>query len=164
MNRSDLTIPRTRLEMMSNAICYSIFLAVIAFLLLKWGELPDAVPFHFGLSGEADQYGSPATLLILPAVAVVVTILMEVLERHPQVHNYPSRLNEDNREAFYLNSRRMLNMTKNMTLIIFSIVILEILSVALEGSSLFGVAMLPLIFMLIGIPIIYGLIRRRQIK
>lgn len=164
MNRSDLTIPRTRLEKISNAICYIAFLAVVAFMLLKWNELPDTVPLHFDLSGEADQYGSPNTLLILPAVAVVVTILMEALERYPQVHNYPSRLNEGNREAFYLNSRQMLNMAKNMTLIIFSIIILEILSVALEGSTLFGVMLFPLIFLLIGIPIIYGLNKRRKIR
>ena len=43
--------------------------------------------------------------------------------KHPEWHNYPKRMNEENVEQFYLLSRKILNQTKNLCLIIFSVII-----------------------------------------
>ncbi len=49
-------------------------LACIVQALSYYGSLPEKVALHFGLSGQADGWGSRADLLILHLVAVAVTV------------------------------------------------------------------------------------------
>ena len=158
-----IDIPKTVLEMMANIAGYSIFAVTLVLTVFTWDSLPERVPVHFNASGDADRYGTAFELLMLPLIGIVVGITMEALERHPEIHNYPIRLSDSNRREFYLNSRKILNLTKNMVFIIFSIVILEMLSVAINGTSLIGGWMLPAILVLGLWPMVYGLLERRKI-
>lgn len=158
-----IEIPKTALEKMANIAGYSIFGLTLVLMVFAWDSLPERVPVHFNASGGADRYGTAFELLMLPVIGIILGIVMEVLEKRPEVHNYPLRLNDSNRREFYLNSRKILNLTKNMVFIIFSIVILEMLSVAINESPLFGGWMLPAILVLALWPMVYGLFERRKI-
>jgi uncharacterized membrane protein len=46
-----------------------------------WQSSPDVVPVHWGASGRVDRYGGRHELLILPAIAVGVYVLLLVLPR-----------------------------------------------------------------------------------
>src|SRR5699024_8690895 len=107
--------------------------------------------------------GTAFELLMLPLIGIVVGITMEALERHLEIHNYPIRLSDSNRREFYLNSRKIVNVTNNMDFIIFSVLIYELLSVAINGPSLIGGWMLPAILVLGLWPMVYGLLERRKI-
>lgn len=152
------------LERFANVIGYGVFAVTISFMILGWENLPDEIPAHFNAAGEVDRFGSQWELLILPVIGIVPGLGMEVLERYPEIHNYPVRLNDTNREAFYLNSRIMLNLSKNSIFIVFSIAIFEMMHVAINNISLLGGWLLPVILILIFSPIIYGIAKRMQIK
>lgn len=147
-----------------NVVGYSSFAITIAFMIFGWNSLPERIPVHFNAAGEVDRYGNAIELLILPVIGILVGVAMEALERHPELHNYPARLNDSNRANFYLNSRKILNLTKNMIFIIFSIIILEMMSVAISKTALFGGWLLPVILILALGPMVYGLFQRRKIK
>ena len=83
-----------------------------SFLIIIWGELPEEVPAHYNAYGVVDRWGSKWELLQLPGVGAFILLLIQTLEKFPEVHNYPQRLNESNAEQFYLNSRKMLNQLK----------------------------------------------------
>ena len=91
-------------------------------------------------------------------------LLMQTIERIPETHNYPDRLNESNAEQFYLNSRKMINQLKNICLLIFAFIIFESVSIAMSWGNRFGIAFLPMVLLGTGVPIIIGLIRQRKIK
>lgn len=93
-----------------------------------------------------------------------ILLLMQTLEKFPEVYNYPQRLNESNAKQFYLNSRKVINQLKNVCLIIFALIQFETISIALDWSSGFGKLFLPIIIIGTVIPIVIGIIRQRKIK
>ncbi|HEX8831809.1 MAG TPA: DUF1648 domain-containing protein, partial [Longimicrobium sp.] len=42
---------------------------------------PGRVPMHWNVRGQVDSWGGPASVFILPAVAMAVVLMMEVLPR-----------------------------------------------------------------------------------
>ncbi len=67
-------------------------------------------------------------------------------------------------EQFYLNSRIMLNMTKNICLVIFAIIIVQIIRVAKGEIHSLGGWFLPVFLVLVFIPIIIGIYKSSKIK
>ncbi len=56
------------------AFCVAAIVVTIAYTALRYGELPDRVPLHFGFSGQADGFGPRPAVWLIPAVQIVVTI------------------------------------------------------------------------------------------
>ncbi|WP_338471422.1 DUF1648 domain-containing protein [Niallia sp. XMNu-256] len=162
-NRSKINIPKTKSEWVWDIIGVTIFVVTTFFLFYVWNLLPDKVPAHYNAVGEVDRWGSKAELLILPGIGLFMLLFMGVLEKFPEIHNYPKRINESNAEQFYLHSRKLLNQLKNICLIIFSIILFESVSIAL-GWSGFGIWLMPIILGGTFIPIIIGLVKQRKIK
>lgn len=162
--RPKIRIPKTKSEWVWDVIGYTCYIGSIVFLLTIWNRLPDQVPAHFNLAGEVDRWGSKWELIILPIIGGITLIIMQFLEKHPEVHNYPSRLNESNAPQFYLLSRKMFNQVKNMCSLIFTAIILESVTIALKWGKGFGVWFLPVLIIAVFIPLMIGLIQQRKIK
>jgi len=77
-------------------------LAVLVFVTLRAffgpARLPDRIPIHFNAAGQADGWGSPAMLLVFPAIAVVIYLLMSLVSRFPAAFNFPVRVTALNRQ------------------------------------------------------------------
>ncbi|WP_081254210.1 DUF1648 domain-containing protein [Bacillus wiedmannii] len=138
------------------------FFGSIIFLIIIWGRLPEEVPAHYNAYGAVDRWGSKWELL--PGIGLFILLLMQALEKFPEVHNYPQRLNELNAKQFYLNSRKMLNQLKNVCLLIFAFIQFETISIALKWSGGFGKLFLPILLIGTVIPIVIGIIRQRKIS
>lgn len=59
-------------------------------------RLPERIPTHFDAAGNANGWGSPATLLLLPIVAVGIYLLISVVSMFPASFNYPVRVTAEN--------------------------------------------------------------------
>jgi uncharacterized membrane protein len=70
-------------------------------------RLPNKIPIHFDLAGHADGWGSPATLLIFPAITVPFYLLFTLAKgRLLEATSYPVEVTDENRgrmEALYLS-------------------------------------------------------------
>ena len=64
------------IRMVLTVFCVLVLLGTVAFLLLRWGGIPDQVPMHFNFKGEADGYGSKTALFLMPAINAVVIVSM----------------------------------------------------------------------------------------
>jgi hypothetical protein len=60
-------------------------------------HLPSRVPLHFDAAGNPDGWGTPATLLFFPGIAVFIYLLFTVVTRFPSAFNYPVRVTPQNR-------------------------------------------------------------------
>lgn len=163
-HRPKLTIKKSKSEWVWDIIGYSFYIGSIIFLVYVWGDLPEKVPGHYNAQGEVDRWGPKGELIILPAIATFLLILLSVFEKFPETHNYPSRMNESNIEQFYLLSRKLLNQLKNICLIIFAVILYESVSIALGWGSGFGIWLLPMIILGTIVPIIIGFLKQRKIK
>lgn len=59
-------------------------------------HLPDRVPTHFDAAGNANAWGSPSGMILLPAIAVGLYLLMSLVSRFPGAFNYPVRVTPQN--------------------------------------------------------------------
>ncbi|MGE7842995.1 DUF1648 domain-containing protein [Lysinibacillus sp. NPDC093712] len=164
MYRPVLKLPKTKDEKFLDIIGGGIFIVSIIFIISQWSTLPEEIPAHFNGAGEVDRWGSKIELFILPGIGIFLWIFLGLLEKVPYMHNYPARLNESNVEAFYLNSRKILNEIKNLCLILFAVISCEIVLVALGKVDGLGWWFLPVVLIGTGIPIVKGLIAASKIK
>jgi uncharacterized membrane protein len=69
----------------------SILAAMLAASAWSWSHVPERMPVHWDLQGQADRYGGRTEgLLVLPLVAIVIHFLFLVLPRFdPGRDNYP---------------------------------------------------------------------------
>lgn len=162
--RPRIKIKKTKSEWIWDIVGYSFFSGSIIFLITIWGRLPEKVPGHYNAAGVVDRWGSKWELLILLGIGVFILLLMQILEKFPEVHNHPQRLNKSNVEQFYLNSRKLINQLKNVCLVIFALIQYESISIALGWGSGFGKLFLPITIIGTGIPIVIGIMRQRKIK
>ena len=91
-------------------------LALIALALLCWltwaalygpNRLPDRVPTHFNAAGNPDAWGAPAGMILLPAMALGLYLLMSIAARFPDAFHYPVRVTP-------LNIERLKSVTLDM--------------------------------------------------
>ncbi|MFJ8514034.1 DUF1648 domain-containing protein [Lysinibacillus xylanilyticus] len=164
MFRPILKLPKTKYEKIWDYIGGGLFVLSILYIFVMWGKLPEEIPGHFNGAGEVDRWGSKIELLILPFIGLFLWILLGLLEKVPHMHNYPARLNESNVEAFYLNSRKGLNETKNLCLILFAAISFQMIRIALGEAENIGWWFLPIVLIVIAIPIIKGIVATTKIK
>lgn len=95
-------------EIVAIAITIAGLIFSVAPVAYWWPSIPSVIPSHFNIYGQPDAYGSKATLLIFPAVALGVTVLLQTLSRFPWVYNYPVRITPENAERNYRRGRALL--------------------------------------------------------
>lgn len=70
--------------------------------------LPETIPTHFGVRGQADAYGPSWTILPLAALWLAMQALLAVFSHYPRVFNYPVPVTEENAQRLYREGERML--------------------------------------------------------
>ena len=55
---------------------WAIMLIPLVYIGYIWGSLPDSVPIHFDIHGEANDWGSKWTILLLPAINLGTYLLL----------------------------------------------------------------------------------------
>ena len=68
---------------------YIIGLVALIFSAITYPKLPEQIPIHFNAQGIPDNYGSPLTIFLLPAIILLVNVLAEVTKHiDPRAANY----------------------------------------------------------------------------
>lgn len=110
-NRPVIDIPKTLLETLSSFLSLLIAVGSFVYIGLEWSDLPNKVPTHFNIYGEADSWGGKGSIIVPPFVGLFLWALMTGFEQYPNTHNY-LWLTEENMERQYQNSRFLLNTIK----------------------------------------------------
>ncbi len=68
---------------------YIIGLVALILSAIAYPRLPEQIPIHFNAQGIPDNYGSPLTIFLLPAIILLVNVLAEVTKHtDPRAANY----------------------------------------------------------------------------
>ena len=99
-----------------------IFLIVMWILTLYiFLKSPQTIPTHFNALGQADNYGSKETVVILPILGTIIYFGLTQLNKYPQLLIKNFRNNTEKQYAFATRTMRFL---KVAILLIFSLVTL----------------------------------------
>lgn len=164
VRRPKLHIEKTMTEKIANIFGVASIFLMVFLIGFNWNNIPDIVPTHFNGSGKADGWGSKYTLLILPIVNIAAYTLFEFLERKPHLHNYPFRFTEENAAQFYAVSVNIMNLTKNITAMMFSYICYQIIESGIKGTSQLNITVMAIFMFLLVLVIVVGIFRLMKIK
>lgn len=130
------------------------FITIYAYM-----HLPATIPIHFNFSGQPDNYGSKATLILLSVLCTLIYYGLTKLNRYPHIFNYPTKITEANARQQYTDSTRLLRILKISIVFIFnSIILISYLSINGEMNGP-GPWFLAGMFVLLLGPTVYYIIR-----
>lgn len=124
---------------------------LVTYPLLKYESLPDIIPRHFNARGEADGFGSKATILLMPAISVVMYGLLTWLNTIPHLFNYAVEITQENAAVQYRIAMRMLRTLKALILCIFAYMTYATIQTALGQKEGLGAS-----FLIIFLTLIFG--------
>ena len=127
-------------------------------------ELPEIIPTHYNEAGEADGFGNKSNILALPITSTLLFIGLTILNKRPNVFNYPSEITKENALYQYTNASRMIRFLKFIIMVIFGLIVFKTIQNANGNTDGLGTWFLPLTMGMIFIPIIYFLINTNKKK
>lgn len=166
-HRHKINLHLTLADKITEAIGWIGIIGIWVFTLLNYAELPEQIPIHNNLAGEADNFGSKSYIILLPVIATVLFLGMTLLNKYPHRFNYPSIITPHNAVAQYTNATRMIRFLKVSIVLIFGLLVYETLNYVDGDVDGLGTWSFPLILALLIIPIVYFVVlgaRRDSMK
>ncbi len=130
-------------------ICTWVFLILYWILILyHYPNLPEQIPTHFNIMGEADALGSKSNIFLLPAIATAIILGMGSTKR--------IKVDKSARqEPAYTNAMRMAIILHCTLVFLFAGISYQSIQIAFQKSSSLGVFFLPMSLTIIFIPMGY---------
>lgn len=153
--RPKLDIPLTPLDRVIEVISLLIMVALWCFTLFSYFKLPEIIPIHFDVSGNINKWGNKNTLIFLPVTATVIFIGLTILNKHPDIFNYPGKVTTANAAQQYTLATRMLRALKLSIAVIFSLISVFAYFAALRKTEKWGPWLLPTVVTIILLPVLY---------
>lgn len=162
VERPKIKLIPTTSDKLVDLLGWLILLALWGWTVTHYSTLPGTIPTHFNAAGEADGFGSKASIIGLPIIATLLFIGLTVLNRYPHIFNYPSPVTQDNALRLYTLGTRMLRYLKLVLVVVFGGIELMTIQNAAGKATGLGVWFLPLTLVLIFIPLIYFVVKSVQ--
>lgn len=135
-------------------------LAVLVLLpIFNFNVLPDTLPTHFNAAGTADGFGDKNSIWVLPILGLVLYLGMGLLNRYPQIFNYPVKITPENAEGQYRLATRMMRIIKIIIVIAFAYIVHASIRNALDLNNGLGGYFLPIFLLSIFGTITYFIIK-----
>ena len=119
-NRPKIEVPLEPLDIVVDLISVTLFILMIVYTAINYGDLAATIPTHFNASGEADSFGDKLYIWLLPVLGILTFVLLFVLNKYPHFHNYSVNITEDNGLKNYRLSTRIIRFTNLFVAILFA--------------------------------------------
>jgi len=156
--------PKIKLELTSTDKLFELLgwisiLAIWVMTTINYPNLPDTIPIHYNATGQADSFGGKVNILTLPLIATILYIGMTILNKFPEIFNYPVNITSDNAKRQYTNATRMIRYLKFIVVVVFGLISLQTIRNVNGQTKGLGVWFLPLTLGMIFIPLIYFVVK-----
>ncbi|MFD2922858.1 DUF1648 domain-containing protein [Halobacillus naozhouensis] len=138
-NQPLIDLPTSTFEKLSTSVSFLTISCTFIYLVMIWNQIPETIPVHFNLNGEADRYGGKWSIIALPVISLLIWVTFTMLEKYPHAHNYIVTINTQNAEAQYKNSKLMLSVLKLIIILDFSYLTWSSIQIGLDHQSGLGV-------------------------
>ncbi len=153
-------LPYTWFQRIALILSITMVLWMFLYLIFHWQSLPDRIPTHFGISGEADAWGGKNFLWFMPFFSGAMFLLMAVVTHFPACWNVSASVNDRNRNFVYRQTKNMLcALNFSITLMSFYIQLCTV-----KASSLHGGFLPVILIAFIGGPLVWIVYISRKAK
>lgn len=131
------------------------YLVLINFLLVFvfYFYLPDTIPTHYNLYGDADDFGSKSNIWVLPILNLILfyTLTFVIKKIKPWQMGYPIKVTDTNAPTLYhLNLKMLVSLTFGIS-VVFFIISIETILFALNSSMIEFRFIIPVLFLFLTI-------------
>ena len=158
-----MTPKRSTPDWLMEAAALTALALIVGMVSTHWNQLPRQVPKHFGPSGRPNGWGSRNTLLLIPATAIGIYLLLTAATYFPGLVNLPFAIDRDSPAV-----RRVLGSfsiaMKLSAMLVFLSITGSTVRTALGLSGGLGVAFLPVSLIVVFSPTGYYLLKLRRYK
>jgi uncharacterized membrane protein len=156
--RPKIAIKPTGFDKLVEGLSIAFMVATLIVALKAYFTLPETIPVHFNIKGEADGFGNKISILPLPIISIILFAGMTVLNRYPWIFNYPVKITPENVLKQYNSAVRLIRWLKLSLVVVFFLITTGMAYSAHEGSFSLGLWMLPLILVIVNLPLVIYLI------
>lgn len=142
--RPVISIPRSLTESILDAISLIVLIGSFVYTAMSWSSLPEQVPIHFDMEGEADEWGSRMTLLWLPVINTIMFAGMTVLRSFPHKMNYLIEITPENAVYQYRLSIELLAWIKLQVVLLLGYLTWATIQEALGNTGVVSIWLLPI--------------------
>lgn len=113
-------IPKTRFHRLLTVLS----LLALAFLVLYpafcWNSMPDIIPTHYNIKGEADGWGSKGSIWLLPIIGCLLYLLLTFVSHNPSIWNLPACTTAQNKKWVLLNMKNLILVLRLLVVVMFT--------------------------------------------
>lgn len=113
----------TPTDVLLNRLAIILVLFMWIFTACIYSTLPQTIPVHFNAHGNPDDFGSKATLLLLPIIATLIFTGLTTLNKYPHRFNYMVTITEQNAQQQYSAATRLMRYVKLAVVAVFSYIL-----------------------------------------
>ncbi len=117
--RPKLKIPYQKFDYILELIALIGLITLIVTFLTTYSQVPQQIPTHFTLAGDADAWGGKLVLIMYPILAGIFYVAFSLLERFPHKFNYFVTITERNVTLQYILARRTMSLIKSVLVWMF---------------------------------------------
>lgn len=151
--RPKLIIPLEKHDLIVIWLTWIAIFALWIIAVYGFVHLPETIPVHFNVKGEADGFGGKWSLFFLPALGIVMVVGLSILNRYPEIFNYPVKITPENAERQYKLATRLIRYVNlSMALMFLLITLMQVKSAAVQSTKGFEFV-LPLVLLLSFVPL-----------
>jgi uncharacterized membrane protein len=117
--RPILKLKLTKTDYLLEAAVFIGLAAICILAITTYQSLPEIIPTHYGIKGQADDWGNKATIFILPVISLVLIIGISILNGFPHIFNHPVKVTEENALQLYRKGTQLIRIIKVFIVILF---------------------------------------------
>ncbi len=163
-SRSPVSVKPSLLDRTVEAASWLVLAGTWILVLRHYETLPDAIPAHYGFTGDPTRLGGKAGILLLPLIGVILLGKLTVLGAFPHIMNYPVTITKENALRQYANAILLLRFLKLSIALSFGLITVMTIQTALGHAGGLGGWFLPLFLILVFVPVIFFLVRSYRLE
>lgn len=157
--RPRIQIKLTRTDKVLETMSAVLLLGLLIYTMISWTSLPETIPVHFNAKGQPDGWGSRISIFFSPLLALALYILLTLLNRRPEIFNYPVRITPENAAFQYTLATRLIRLLKLSLIILFGAITWSVVYSAKTAASDAVMWVLPFALITTFLPMIYYFVK-----
>jgi hypothetical protein len=125
-------------------------------------RLGSRVPMHFDAAGNADAWGSPWALGVLPLVAIGIYALMTAVSRRPAAFNFPVRVTPRTRPRLEALAVEMIGWLKAEVVCLFAWIQTVTIETVRHGNGRLSPLVVPFVLVAVFVTILGYIVAMRR--
>lgn len=153
--RPILKLPTTYIEKVYDGISLALSISIGVIALWSFLNLPEIIPIHWNIKGEADGFGSRNWIVFIPIIYLLFVYVNSWVTKIPHQYNYLKVITEDNVKEQYIYGRKVIRVAMLCSQIAFALIMFYTIKGSVTEDKNIGIGLMLVLLIMCVVPIAY---------